>query len=127
MADQGSPNVPKFERDEDFASLYANNIWYESSAWDLRLLFGQLDQSKGPNVVAQHTAIALSWLQVKLMIYYLQINLALHEVQNGRVAIPASVMPPEPEPLTSELQDDPLAKTTREIVVKLRQQLTGNL
>jgi len=27
---------PEFERDEDFVSLYANNIDYEISAWDLK-------------------------------------------------------------------------------------------
>ena len=123
MADQFSPPSPlKFERDEDFASFYANHVWYESSVWDLKLIFGQLDQSKGPNVITQHTAIALSWIQVKIMIYFLQVNLAIYEVHNGKVSIPASVVPPPPE-LTPELQKDPLAKAGREKVLQLHELL----
>ncbi len=70
----------------------ANNIWHEVSAWDLKLIFGQLDQARTPNVVTQHTAMALSWLQVKLLIYYLQIDLAVYEAQYGKVAIPAAIL-----------------------------------
>ena len=103
---------PEFERDEDFVSLYANNIDYEISAWDLKLIFGQLDQARIPSIVTQHTAVALSWLQVKLLIYYLQVDVAVYEAQYGKIAIPAAILPPAPGPLPPEMENDPVAKAS---------------
>jgi len=105
---------PEFERDEDFVSLYANNIDYEISAWDLKLIFGQLDQAGNRNLVTQHTAMALSWLQVKIMIYTLQVQLAVYEAQYGKVVIPAAVLPPPPGRLPPEMENDPVAKASSE-------------
>lgn len=104
----------QFERDDDFVSLYANNICHEASAWDLKLIFGQLDQTRTPNVVTQHTAMALSWLQVKLLIYYLQVDLAAYEAEFGKIVIPAAILPPAPGPLPPEIENDPVAKASRE-------------
>ena len=121
MTESGTPSTqrpevtpPQFERDEDFVSLYANNIWHEVSAWDLKLIFGQLDQARTPNVVTQHTAMALSWLQVKLLIYYLQVDLAVYEAQYGKIVIPAAILPPPPGPLPPEMENDPVAKASSE-------------
>ena len=121
MTEPGTPPTqrpevppPQFERDEDFVSLYANNIWHEVSAWDLKLIFGQLDQARTPNVVTQHTAMALGWLQVKLLIYYLQVDLAVYESQYGKIVIPAAILPPPPGPLPPEMENDPVAKASSE-------------
>ncbi len=111
---------PKFERDDEFASLYANHIWYETTVWDLKLIFGQLDQTIGPNVITQHTAIALTWLQVKIMSYYLQANLAIYEAGHGTIKIPSEVLPPEP-PAPSE--NDQVAKMATEKIQELRKRL----
>ncbi len=81
-------------RSEDFAAKYSNHVQFELSAWDLKLLFGQLDQSLGMNTVVQHTAITFPWPQVKVMMYLLQINLAVHEQLNGRVPVAGGVIPP---------------------------------
>ncbi len=90
----------QFVRDpEDFEALYANNVQAESSVWDLKVIFGTLDQSTQPNRVVQHTSVNLPWLQIKLLSYLLRANLAFHELQNGKVPIPASVMPPDPDKL----------------------------
>ena len=123
MPEQNTPSGPiNLERSEDFASFYANHIWYENSVWDLKLLFGEVDQSK-TNTVLQHTGITLSWLQVKLLIYFLQVNLAFNELQNGNVNIPLSVMPPAPDPLAPEGANDPVAQAQREKVIQLREKL----
>ena len=110
----------KFERDEDFASLYANHIYYETTVWDLKLIFGQLDLNRGPNLVTQHTAIALSWLQVKIMSYFLQVNLAIYEAAHGTIKIPPAVIPPEP-PLPTE--NDSAARLTTEKIQEIRRRL----
>jgi hypothetical protein len=87
---------PTFKRENDFESLYANSVLAESSVWDLKVIFGILDQSMTPNQVIQHTSVNLPWTQVKLLIYFAQIHLAIHEFLNGKVSIPQSVRPPAP-------------------------------
>jgi hypothetical protein len=78
--------------DEEFIEGYANNVFLESSAWDLRLIFGQTEASKGANVVVQHTAITLPWSQVKVLSYLLQFHLILQESENGKIAVPKGVI-----------------------------------
>lgn len=95
-----------FERAEDFSSLYANHVRYESSVWDLKLIFGELDQSKGPSAVQQHTAISVSWLQAKLLAYFLAVNVTLHQAQNGNVQVPVSVLPPRPDENNPDVVDE---------------------
>jgi hypothetical protein len=92
------PNIQR-ETEEDFASLYANNIMYEASVWDLKLIFGQLDQKliEGHGqTVDYHTAITLPWSTVKSMIYFLRVNLATHEAEAGPVKLPERVVPARP-------------------------------
>jgi hypothetical protein len=108
---------------EEFASRYANHVWYELSEWDMKLIFGQVDQGAGAGgarVVDQHTAITIPWMQAKLMIYFLQINLAIHEGLSGKVGIPKVLFPPEPDPPSGE-QDSPQARALYEFIMGMRQ------
>src|SRR5438270_12412186 len=120
MAEEKSPQQPtsvppvKFEHTQDFESRYANNVQSEHSVWDFKVIFGTLDQSVQPNRVMQHTSINLPWLQVKLLSYYLNVAVAIHETENGKIKIPASVMPPNPE--TIELAVFGLSPHLREII-----------
>ena len=94
--DQDNPQGPSpldFKRDEDFTSLYANNVRFEPSVWDLKMVFGELDQSAGATVVEQHTAISVSWRQAKLLAYYIEVNLVIQEADNGYIYLPPSVIP----------------------------------
>jgi len=101
MAEEPSENIqttPRpFRRPDDFASLYANNVQFETSVWDLKLLFGQLDQSETPNFVEQHTAVTLPWVQAKLCAYFLTLNVLINQALNGKIEIPNSVMPTRPD------------------------------
>lgn len=81
---------------ENFIERYANNIFFEGSAWDLKLVFGNLDQSIGPNYISQHTAISLPWAQVKLLIYFLRFHLLAHEARMGRVHVLTGIVSPIP-------------------------------
>ena len=83
-----------FERTREFSEKYANNVRFESSVWDLRLLFGLLDQSGTPTTVQQHTTINVPWQHAKLMTYFLYVNVLLYESVHGRIKIADSVMPP---------------------------------
>ncbi len=115
-----SPSPLQLKRDEDFVSLYANNVRFESSVWDLKLIFGQLDQSTGGEVIELHTAITMPWAAVKIMLHYLRLNIALHELENGKVKINPRLFPTPPPPLTPEMESNELTMKGREIAYKLR-------
>jgi hypothetical protein len=94
------PDAPgiKFEREEGFTTLYANNTQFEASAWDLKIIFGQLDQSKGVDaVIQQHTAMTLSWTHAKLMAYFLLANVIAQQARTGFISVPPAVIPPRPD------------------------------
>lgn len=93
---QPQPPAVEFKRNEDFEALYANNVQAEISVWDLKVIFGMLDQSVVPNRVLQHTSVTVPWAQAKLFLYYLEVALYLHELQNGKVLIPPAIRPPDP-------------------------------
>jgi hypothetical protein len=90
-------------KDEDFLTLYANNVQVEASVWDLKVIFGNLDQSKQPNQIMQHTAIHLPWIQIKILSYFLPLVVALQEHQFGKIDVPMAVRPPDPAEFKSEL------------------------
>jgi hypothetical protein len=96
---QTSPPLVFFRDPEDFEALYANNVQAESSVWDLKVIFGILDQSSVPHKVVQHTSINLPWAQIKLLSYMIRLNIAIHEAGNGKIFIPQNIMPPDPDKL----------------------------
>ncbi len=102
-----SEAVPKsgieFSRTADFINLYANNVFLESSLWDLKLVFGHTDQQVGLNAIIQNAAVTLPWSQVKMLVYFLQSHVAAHETQNGRIIISDSLIPPVPDEPNPEL------------------------
>jgi hypothetical protein len=111
MPDDSTPTLPgdntiKFGRAEDFESLYANHTQYESSVWDLKFVFGQLDQGKGPQFIEQHTAMSVSWPQAKLMAYFTLVNLIIHQANNGTIQVPVAVRPPRPDASDPTIQDE---------------------
>ena len=121
MSDQ--PSDLKFIRSEEFVSLYANNVRFESSVWDFKLVFGELEQGKGDAFVEQHTAITLSWPQAKVLAYFLTINTMIHQSQNGHVHIPDSVKPLRPDPAGTE--NDPAGKTVVQYLAWIHDQFFG--
>src|SRR3990167_11504158 len=76
MAEQtnGVPTL-NFQHTDDFISLYANNVQFEQSAFDLKLIFGELNQAGGKALVDQHSSMTIPWGQAKLLLYYLQVNI----------------------------------------------------
>lgn len=76
-------------------SEYANNVYLEPSVWDLKLIFGEYSGRK--NGVDWHTSITIPWAQAKLLMYYLGVNIAIHELgQNSPTSVPTSMIPPPP-------------------------------
>ncbi|HWC98697.1 MAG TPA: DUF3467 domain-containing protein [Candidatus Sulfopaludibacter sp.] len=85
------------EQFEEAVPMYANNVRFEMTAWDLRIFFGQL-VAGGAAEIDYHTDVTIPWSQAKLMHLYLGVNIMLYERDNGRITIPKSVLP---SPLTS--------------------------
>ena len=115
-------------REDNFFSRYANNILYESTVYDLKLIFGQSDLSEGTEIVKQHSAITIPWSLIKLAIYFLEINLAIHELYNGRVTIPPQQIPipfPRPEPETAAT--DPKAEIASETANRIRDEFLASV
>jgi len=113
------------ERHEDFTSLYANNVQFEVSTWDLKMVFGELDQSDPPgkSKVIQHTAMTVTWLQAKIMAYYLNANILLHEADYGKIQIPANLHPVPLPALPDEIKANERARQARVQIEHLRQEL----
>ena len=85
MAEQSDlPAIPDY---------YANMIQFATTAWDFRMLFGQMIKRGDSEIFEQKVAITLPWLQVKTMIVYLQMNLFIHERANGKVNVPSGFLP----------------------------------
>jgi hypothetical protein len=74
----------EYKRGDDFQRSYANNVQLLSSNWDLEFIFGELDQSQGPNFVSQHTSISIPWPQAKVLLYFLSMHVSGHEAEFGR-------------------------------------------
>ena len=93
-----TPEQPKLEnaRDESFENFYANNIQFESTLWDLRMFFGQVDLAT--QKIVQHTAMNIPWPQAKIAAYYMVVNLVINQAMNGIVFLPEFVIPPRPKP-----------------------------
>jgi len=84
-----------YQHSSDFRLRYANNVFYETTLFDIKTTFGELVQSPGKETfVEQHSAITMSWLEAKLAVIFLAINVATHEKKFGTVSIPEGVMPP---------------------------------
>jgi hypothetical protein len=114
-------------RGDEFTDAYANNVLFESSVWDLKLVFGQLEQApEGPSVV-MHTAITVPWTAAKLALYYLATQVAAHEITNGKIEIPAAVMPPEIQAPPEHLEGDPVFQRMQDKFRELRAEFVKSL
>jgi hypothetical protein len=102
--------------EDEFFEDYANNVVLEPTAWDLKLIFGKIDLSKGPNTVVQHAAMTLPWAQIKVGLYFLQVHLAVHEMLNGKIHIPKGVIGPPVPPTEDQEKTVPHAKEAFTII-----------
>jgi hypothetical protein len=108
----------QFSRAESFLTRYANNINYETSVFDLKIVFGELVQPIGKTpYVEQHTAMTLSWLEAKIAAVFLSMNVAIHEKRFGTLNIPNGTMPADFRRTSEELQL-PLMKLMELVAVR---------
>lgn len=115
------------DKEQDFIEDYANSAIFEAGPWDLKIVFGQLDQRSGAPDTDWHTAITIPWPYAKVLSYYLQLNIVAYEAQNGKIAVPEFALPPEPPPLTEEAQRHPKMKAVYDAVLDARKVLLSQL
>jgi hypothetical protein len=107
--------------------VYADNAFFETSVWDLKVIFGQLEQHTGKVNIDWHTAVTMPWLQAKLLSYYLRVNLAAYELAHGNIKVPSNVQPPTPEPPQEEpVASDPTASALYEAAKRLHAEMFEN-
>src|SRR5262249_19658754 len=95
----------EYSRVEDFSEAYANNIVFESSIYDLKLVFGQNEQHVSPNAVVQHTAVTIPWAQAKVLAYALSLALTDQEARCGRIKLKKGLVAEFPEHMTKSFRD----------------------
>jgi hypothetical protein len=124
---QVAPVPVKTQHTEEFTSLYANSIRFEPTVYDLKLVFGETDQTSGTEIIQQHTAITIPWALVKVFAYFLRVNFEIHEMMNGKVLIPPSQLPQPIPSLPPEQAQDPHAQQARDLAIRLREEFIANL
>ena len=113
-----------FPDERTYTELYANNVYFEPSGWDLKLIFGTLDQRDGKNLIRQHTAVSLAWPQAKIFFYWLKGYIEFQEHMNGKIIVPLGAIPAEAVPPTEEQKAaDPNVQKVYEIFDKLRKEV----
>ena|ERR1039458_42906 len=108
----------QFTRAQNFLARYANNVNYETSVFDLKIVFGELAQPIGKKAfVEQHTSVTLSWLEAKIAALFLCMNVAMHENKFGTLDIPSGTLPADFMRTSEELKL-PLMKLMELVAVR---------
>jgi hypothetical protein len=101
---------------ENTKSVYANTINLGITDVDVKIIFGE---GQPPD---WHTAVSMPWTLVKLLSYYLQSNLAVHEITNGTVRLSAGQLP-ETIIAPADMEANPRAKQIFEALQEIRTKL----
>jgi hypothetical protein len=102
--------IERVNQPKEIDAVYANNTLFEVSAWDLKIIFGQLDQHAPKTTIDWHTAVTIPWTQARVLEYYLRANAAFYEKKFGPINLPHQARPPAPvEPTEEQIKDDPQA------------------
>jgi hypothetical protein len=98
---------------ESTHSVYANALNLAVNDLDFKIVFGE---GQPPD---WHTAVTVPWSLVKLLAFYLQSNLAVHQITVGPVKVP-NAMFPAPIPSPPDVETNPAAKEVFETLQALR-------
>jgi hypothetical protein len=112
---------PDTKYNDDFNNLYANVVRYQSNAFDLKVVLGEIDLSGEVETHRMHTGVTVPWAAAKIAMYYLAANVLFHEALNGKIKLPPSQTPPMVEPPT-EAMNDPAQRKLYEDLNVLRNQ-----
>src|SRR5271156_965566 len=118
MSNEG-PRLPKREHAENFEAVYANYAYFEPTAWDFKIIFGNVENVSGQDVVKERVAVTIPWAQAKLAVYFLTAHVKAAELQIGKIGIRKDALPAEFQSLTPDEEADPTRREFHEFVTKL--------
>lgn len=119
------PTQAETRRDEDFISAYANNVMVESNAFDLKMIFGIYDHRNALKpVIDQFSSVNIPWPQVKVLILFLQMHVEGYELENGKIKVPDSAVPPDLQLLPAF--DNPKGRAAIELFRKMRNEFVAS-
>jgi hypothetical protein len=130
MDEQASSTKPDviFQRAEDFRSFYANSVLTDANAWDVKLIFGQIDEVDNERAIKQNVAVSMSFGLAKLTLYWIEAAIIAHEIETGRrVGIRDNVLPPPLTPLSPEQEKVPDLVKYQEAMKQLRDKFIASL
>ena len=115
---------PTFSRAPGCTELYANNVNFESSVWDLHMIFGVFDQTPDAAPFKQLGSVRIPWRQAKIMAYMLAMNIAFHETSNGAINVAPGLAPPDIAKFVEEhFPNDPKSTEMAERINRIRAEL----
>lgn len=88
---------PKLVDAENKFTIYANHVAIAITAFDLRVIFGQLEPQKVPEeqmIATMAGSVIMSPLQVKVLIKSLQTGIDAYEKLFGQINLPAIFQAP---------------------------------
>jgi hypothetical protein len=116
------------QRVEGFQSIYANSVVFEPSAWDLKLIFGQLDQSVDPAATRQTVSVTISWQQAKLALFWLKVQVqAMEDQLKTKIPIREDIQPAPLPAMTAEQKKNPEARKFYDWYAKARKEFLDSL
>ncbi len=118
------------ERAPNFTAFYSNNIYFESTAWDMKLTFGHIDQATGTVVIKNDCSVTIPWPQAKLALFWLRLHVELAEAEVGvKIPIRKDLYPAElPEKLPEPaMENDPKMTVFRETYNRRRAEFLASL
>jgi len=119
--------VSEFERASDFTTRYANNINFESTAWDMKITFGHVERATDPVVIRHDFAVTIPWPQAKLALFWLRLHVETTEAEVGaKIPIRKDLIPPE-LPQVDAQKEDAAMKQFREIYERLRTEFLASV
>jgi hypothetical protein len=119
---------PQFERAPDFTTKYANNLYFESTAWDMKITFGHVEQATGAVVIRHDFAVTIPWPQAKLALFWLRLHVETAEDEVGtKIPIRKDLIPVELLQPDAQAENDPAMKRFREIYERLRREFIATL
>jgi hypothetical protein len=112
------------ERSSDYRMYYANNIQFESTAWDVKFTFGHLDVVSAPAHIKNECSITIPWQQAKLALFWLRLHVEVAEAEiRAKIPLRKDLLPQQlPGELPISTTDTLSADRFREIYERLREE-----
>jgi Protein of unknown function (DUF3467) len=69
--------------------FYSNNITVGTTQFDMRIIFGQIEEVNDDQFIVQQNAqVTMAWVEAKILADFLRVNIEDYEKRNGQLKIP---------------------------------------